>query len=292
MGMLPYATRTISETLLWLILIFYVLARSDSLNIEVINAIDEAKMDMYLQTLINNPNCLAYEQFNLIVDTKDGTPNVQLSSEIKAGMIDITKFYDQWHHDCVRLAEPWDQPFLATGKLKVCGQYLLKNIPIINLLTQECSSDEKCVANRCVKKMGMCTPGTKDYQQCLAQSNGVFLSYTLELQDLEEMPVKKYAVTSYEGTILMQYIPEVIHSDLKEYSMAWAKTPYAEYMHCQTDFGGKEITKNINVMIAYPNAQATHIEEPTKHLGTLTIKMCKGMYGQSDNYKQNAQWLL
>jgi len=107
---IPSALQTVFELLLWILLLFYILNKSGGVEVQVVNILDDMLVNTYMDIIVNSPNCLAYE--NISLDVKkyvddSGKEWVVVNRFIKPvpGMIDLSKFGDEYHVSCLVFAE-------------------------------------------------------------------------------------------------------------------------------------------------------------------------------------------
>lgn len=252
MQVMPFVMREMFDVLIWLLVVFYVLGRSGGVEFQVTNNLDEAKLDTYAQIFINNPNCFAYEQFNINYYNGTGSVNAMVS----AGLIDITKFFDVWHQNCLRYSEIWSSitPLTDQSSLTVCAT------------SGNCASGQECVSRRCMSALE--TPS----------ENGLFLTYEVLLEDLSLG--ESYSFVSFDGLTGARYTP--IKQGITDSNSGWDENSYFEYLSCKSDFV-THVYKHVQpVFIAYPKNEGTN-EAPEKHSGYITITLCRGVYGTSTN---------
>jgi hypothetical protein len=262
MGMLPYAVRSLAELILWVGLVVFIMSRAAGIETTTMIELSNEKANNYLQALINSPSCFAYEKIELIERTnEDGDiTGVEEEKIVKTGVVDITKFYDLRHQNCLRKAEPWDHPVTA-GTGKKCGWSAWSYIGLDP--NDDCPSGEMCVSNTCVINDCMTS------SDCMEASEGQFIVYNFTLHD--ESTGHDYKVSSYEQGVKLVYEPVITHPEYADPKQGWAYNMYGEYLTCNTNFGGRIVKAETPVVIAYPGGE--------EHLGVLSVEMCIGTYG-------------
>ncbi len=267
MAVLPYFGRELFDIFIWLIVVFFVMSRASGVDFEVRGVLDDAKIDTLSQMLLNSPNCLAYEKFQ--IEFADSSSS--LLSMAYPGLIDITKFFDGWHQNCLRYAEVWRLILPdPASTLRLCGHVVNTFFGITTAdYNIDCPNDRKgnpqsCIQHRCISS---CSDGV-----C---GSGSFLTYEVELKDLEAG--KDYSFVSYETLAQVQFQPALVGAGGE-----WAGQNYPEQISCKTDFTQSVYKITQPVFIAYPKNTGLN-EDPQKHAGIINITICRGTYGQSTN---------
>jgi len=252
--MLPFATRTIAETLIWTFLAIYILSRAAGIDTTTITQLSTEQAQIFLETLINSPYCLAYEEIivtNHEIDGKIDTVNEQ--HLIRGGVIDIRKIYDAGHQNCLRKSEVWDNgrnlQWAEGAASRTCGWSWWG----IFDWNDDCGADYVCKSNTCVSKEN----------NDIKPSEGIFITYNITLKNDDNG--EEYSFISFEQGSRLIYQPKLRNNNLG----AWASKYFDEYLTCESNFGGRIVQAETPVIIQYAT---------TQNLGTLSISMCLGEY--------------
>ncbi|PIO00156.1 hypothetical protein COT72_03270 [archaeon CG10_big_fil_rev_8_21_14_0_10_43_11] len=263
---MPYVIREILDLLIWLLVVFFVLSRASGVNFEVSNALDETKLDTLSQIFINSPNCFAYEQFH--IDYAQGSS--RLTSQTYPGLVDVTKFFNAWNQNCLRYTELWDLLIPSSDStFNLCGELVPSLFGLTPAVGINCGESrdgrpQQCISNRCVVSCAR--------EPCIS---GLFLTYEARFKDLETG--EEYNFTSYEGLTKAPFEPDVLG-----YTGDWAGGSYEEYVGCSSSFVETTFQGRTPVFIAYPKNTGLN-QDPEKHAGVFSVKLCRGVYGKSTN---------
>ncbi len=257
MGMLPFAMRNVAELTVWSLLLMYIMARSVGLDTTIVSQLSAEKAQSYLQVLMDSPDCFAYNPTQVIEqkNSNNQVTSVSITNHPSFGVVDISKFYDLRHQNCLRKSEVWDN-YVQVGK--ACGWALLSFLDP----RDDCTGTQKCVNHQCIDPS----------QGNMKAATGSFITYNITLTDQKNGNV--YDIASFEQGSKLAYLPLLNNPQYSQED--WANQFYPEYMTCQSNFGGVPVKAQSPVLIAYPNKNGGATED----LGTMSISMCLGVYGK------------
>lgn len=248
-GLLSTAFKNVLEQLIWLIMVFYVLSRGGGVELQIVNLLDETTLNTYMNLLVNSPNCLAAQEFNVfsVFDERENklVSTYDLIINTKPGVVDLAKFYDDKYNSCLRYAGFWDQ-------------------------VEEPDNDGECKQNF-TKVNNICFPTTADLSDKLKSQ---FLVYEMVLKDFNTG--ETHYMVSEEGRTKVLVNPHRVNPSLPPFKCGDAPCynyTYTQFLMCDglTTVAKKSITKPVTIVNSVQPFQ-----EP--HFGELNLTVCLGKY--------------